>query len=72
MAATTTGPTAGEAHPARRRPFTADDVATLRRAAEAIVASDQQGDRVAAVRSAAALRDIAARIELVIEDSAAK
>lgn len=43
--------------------FTEDDVETLRRAAESIAYSDQTGDRVAAVRAAAALRDIATRIE---------
>ncbi|HEU4643624.1 MAG TPA: hypothetical protein VFS44_14300 [Gemmatimonadaceae bacterium] len=68
MAATTMEPPAGEAEPVRSRPFTSDDVAALRRAADAIVASDQRGDRVAAVRSAAALRDIAARIERAIQE----
>ncbi|HEX6537009.1 MAG TPA: hypothetical protein VF041_20655 [Gemmatimonadaceae bacterium] len=64
MTATSIDPDANANGP-RGRPssFTASDVATLRRAAEAIIVSDQTGDRVAAVRTAAALRDIAARID---------
>lgn len=63
MTAASIDPDAGAHGPrARPSPFTASDVATLRRAAETIVMSDQAGDRVAAVRTAAALRDIAARI----------
>jgi hypothetical protein len=63
MTATNTDPgTGAERPPERPCSFTASDVEALRRAADAIVMFDQAGNRVAAVRMAATLRDIAARI----------